>query len=81
MIIPLWLLPYLLLLGGGGWLGEAIHVPALGWTLGIAATIAYGIWRKRARAAQFYQAEAQRQWLAEELAELDARRSAEQAEG
>jgi hypothetical protein len=80
MIVPLWLLPYLLVLGGGGWLGEAIHFPALGWTVGFAAATGYGIWRRRIRRERQYELQAQHQWLTGELQELGQRRAADARE-
>lgn len=77
MLIPLWLVPYFLLLGGGYWLGHAAKVDALGWVLGILAAIAYGWWRHRVRDNAWIDEQIERQWLQSELAELEARRHAD----
>jgi hypothetical protein len=50
VFIPLWLIPYMLLLGGGYGAGEAVGVPTVGLVLGLAASILYGVWRWNARA-------------------------------
>lgn len=78
MIIPIALFPYLLFIGLGAGLGNAIHVPAVGWAVGIAAAVAWAWFRHwvrdRERTAQALQAI----WLHSELAELEERRAAEE---
>jgi Short C-terminal domain len=61
VLIPLALVPYLLLIGGGAWLGHGIHAPAVGWILGIAGAAAWGYFRhqmhesRRTELAEFRQ--------------------------
>lgn len=45
------LIPYLLLIAGGVWLGQAIHLPALYVVLAIAACVGWAYARHRAREA------------------------------
>jgi hypothetical protein len=77
MIIPLRLLPYLLLLGGGAWLGVAIHVHWLGWALGAVAAFGWYLVRKHYSDQRRAEAAAAHQWLTSELAELEQRRQAD----